>query len=149
MECRPPDSTVHGILQSGILEWVAISFSRASSQQSRDWTHVSTLQVDSLLTKPPRKPILYTYTQIHLYIYTHTHTYIYMNLGDIRDAGLFPKLGRSPGAGHNNPLWYSCLGNPIERRAICIICLSHYLPHQVLTCIPILLTLMVCLILFP
>ena len=72
-----------------------------------------------------------------------------MNLGDIRDAGLIPKLGRSPGAGHNNPLWYSCLGNPIERRAICIICLSHYLPHQVLTCIPILLTLMVCLILFP
>ena len=27
MDCSPPGSTVHGILQAGILEWVAISFS--------------------------------------------------------------------------------------------------------------------------
>ena len=31
MDCRPPGSCVHGILQAGILEWVAISFSRGSS----------------------------------------------------------------------------------------------------------------------
>ena len=30
MECNPPGSSVHGILQSRILEWVAISFSRRS-----------------------------------------------------------------------------------------------------------------------
>ena len=35
----PPDSSVHGILQAGILEWVAIPFSRGSSP-SRDWTQV-------------------------------------------------------------------------------------------------------------
>ena len=35
-----PDSSVHGILQARILEWVAISFSRGSSQL-RDWTHIS------------------------------------------------------------------------------------------------------------
>ena len=29
---RPPDSSVHGILQARILEWVAIPFSRGSSQ---------------------------------------------------------------------------------------------------------------------
>ena len=31
MDCSPPGSSVHGILQARILEWVAISFSRASS----------------------------------------------------------------------------------------------------------------------
>ena len=42
MDCSPPDSSVHGILQSRILEWVAILFSRGSSQP-RDWTEVSTI----------------------------------------------------------------------------------------------------------
>ena len=36
----PPDSSVHGILQARILEWVAIPFSRGSSQ-ARDCTFVS------------------------------------------------------------------------------------------------------------
>ena len=34
MDCSPPGSSVHGILQARILEWVAISFSRGSSQQT-------------------------------------------------------------------------------------------------------------------
>ena len=37
-----PFHTVHGILQARILEWVAIPFSRGSSQP-RDWTQVSCL----------------------------------------------------------------------------------------------------------
>ena len=40
VDCSPPDSSVHGTLQARILEWVAISFSRGSSQP-RDWTRVS------------------------------------------------------------------------------------------------------------
>ena len=40
MDCRPPGSSVHGILQAGILEWIAIPFSRGSSQP-RDRTWVS------------------------------------------------------------------------------------------------------------
>ena len=40
MDCSPPGSSVHGISQARILEWVAISFSRESSQP-RNWTHVS------------------------------------------------------------------------------------------------------------
>ena len=40
MDCSPPGSSDHGILQARILEWVAISFSRGSSQP-RDRTHVS------------------------------------------------------------------------------------------------------------
>ena len=38
--CDPMDYTVHGILQARILEWVAFSFSRASSQP-RDRTQDS------------------------------------------------------------------------------------------------------------
>ena len=40
MDCRPPGSSVHGIFQARILEWVVISFSRESSRP-RDWTWVS------------------------------------------------------------------------------------------------------------
>ena len=40
MDCSPSSSSVHGISQARILEWVAISFSRGSSQP-RDWTQVS------------------------------------------------------------------------------------------------------------
>ena len=40
MDCSPPDSSVRGILQARILEWVAISSSRGSSQP-RDHTQVS------------------------------------------------------------------------------------------------------------
>ena len=40
MDCSLPGSSVHGIFQVRILEWVAISFSRRSSQ-SRDRTQVS------------------------------------------------------------------------------------------------------------
>ena len=38
------------------------------------------------------------------------------NAGDIRDMSLIPGLGRSPGGGHSNPLQYSCLENPMDKR---------------------------------
>ena len=37
------------------------------------------------------------------------------NAGDIRDMGLIPGSGRSPGGRNAYPLQYSCLGNPIDR----------------------------------
>ena len=40
VDCSPPGSSVHGILQARILEWVAISFSRGSFLP-RYWTQVS------------------------------------------------------------------------------------------------------------
>ena len=39
MDCSPPGSSVHGILQAKILEWVAIHYSKGSSQP-RDQTQV-------------------------------------------------------------------------------------------------------------
>ena len=61
-DCSPPGSSVHGILQARILAWVAIPFSRGSSQP-RDWTQVSciagrfftiwTTREDVVLAPPP------------------------------------------------------------------------------------------------
>ena len=39
------------------------------------------------------------------------------NAGDIRDSGLIPGSGRSPGGSHGDSLQYSCLENPMDRRA--------------------------------
>ena len=56
MDDSPPGSSVHGILQAKILEWVAIPSSRVSSQ-CRDRTWVSpALQADSLPSEPPGEP---------------------------------------------------------------------------------------------
>ena len=37
--------------------------------------------------------------------------------GDVGDVGLIPGLGSSPGGGDGNHLQYSCLRNPMDRRA--------------------------------
>ena len=39
------------------------------------------------------------------------------NAGDVRDMGLIPGLGRSPGGGHGNSGQYACLENPVDRGA--------------------------------
>ena len=62
VDCSLPGSSVHGILQARILQWVAISFSRGSSRL-RDQTQVSCiadrfLLSESLTREAPLKPIL-------------------------------------------------------------------------------------------
>ena len=39
------------------------------------------------------------------------------SVGDLRDMGSIPGLGRSPGEGNDNTLQYSCLENPMDRGA--------------------------------
>ena len=58
LDCSLPGSSVHGILQARILEWVAVPFSRGSSltSQSRDWTWVSHTADRFLPSEPPGKP---------------------------------------------------------------------------------------------
>ena len=55
VDCSPPGSSVHGILQAGILERVAIPFSRGSSQP-RDQTEVSCIAGRYFTTDSPGKP---------------------------------------------------------------------------------------------
>ena len=42
------------------------------------------------------------------------------NAGDLRDTGLIPGSGGSPGGGHGNPLQYSCLENPVDSGAMVV-----------------------------
>ena len=67
MAYSPADSSVHGILQARILEWVAVRFSRGSSSPGIK-PGSPALQVDSLPSESPGKPtnnistyILYSY----------------------------------------------------------------------------------------
>ena len=58
MDCSPPGSSVHGISQARILEWVAMPSSGGSSR-TRDRTrvsHVSCIEAGSLLLAPPGGP---------------------------------------------------------------------------------------------
>ena len=67
---QPSGSSVHGILQARILEWVAVPSSRGSSGP-RDQTRESYIylhwQVGSLPLTSPRKPIECLHCAIYLY----------------------------------------------------------------------------------
>ena len=52
VDCSPPGSSVHGILQARILEWVAMLFSRGSSRP-RDQTGVSCIASRFFTAEPP------------------------------------------------------------------------------------------------
>ena len=54
MDCSPPGSSVHGILQVRIVEWVAMPYSRGSSGP-RDQIHVSCFAGRFFTSKPPGK----------------------------------------------------------------------------------------------
>ena len=51
VDCSPPGSYIHGILQARILEWVAISFSRGSSRPGIE-PRSPALQADALTSEP-------------------------------------------------------------------------------------------------
>ena len=63
MDCSLPCSSICGTLQARILEWVALSFSRRSSQP-RDRTQSPALQADALPSEPPGKPTVVAVFQI-------------------------------------------------------------------------------------
>ena len=56
IDCSPRGSSVHGMLQARILEWVSMSSSRVSSQ-ARDPTQVSCVAGEFFTTELPGKPM--------------------------------------------------------------------------------------------
>ena len=54
VDCSPPGSSIHGILQARILEWVAISFSRGSSRPGIE-PRSPALQADALTSESPKE----------------------------------------------------------------------------------------------
>ena len=60
IDCSPPGSSVHGILQARILEWVAVPSFRGSSWP-RDWTHIFCISCTAgrvFTAESPGKPLL-------------------------------------------------------------------------------------------
>ena len=74
VHCSPPASSIHGIFQARILEWVAISFSRGPSWP-RDRTPVSHTEADALLSEPPGNPITVESWDLSLEFLCHDHIF--------------------------------------------------------------------------
>ena len=120
MNCSPPDSSVHRIIQTRVLEWVAMTSSRVSSQP-RDWTCLSmspAFQVYSLPLSHQGSPTASRYAMNWAFYMAIMVKNLPANAGDIRDSGSIPGLGRSPGGGHCPRLQYSCLVNLHGQRSL-------------------------------
>ena len=139
IDCSPSGSSVHGIFQAIILEWIAISFSRRSSQPrartrvshvvDRRFTIWATRQVwDSNISS--KKTLMFMWyvncnssrsgTQEASINSWYDGTAV-KNLSacarDSWDMGSIPGFRRSPGVWNGNPLQYSCLENSMDRGA--------------------------------
>ena len=86
-DCSPPGSSVHGILQARILEWIAISFSRGFSQL-RDQTLVSHTASRLLIICATREAHKLTLGQVQL-----------ANWNDLWSPHPIPALKKSPTLG--------------------------------------------------
>ena len=107
MDCTRPGSSVRGIFQAGILKWAPFSspgefLTQGSNLGLLHW------QMDSLPLSLQGSPTV----QVALVVKNPPD-----NAGGVRDTGLIPGWGRSPGGGHGNPLHYSCLENSMDRGA--------------------------------
>ena len=78
MDCSPQGSSVHGIFQVRMLEWVVISYSRGSSRP-RDRTRVSCIVGRFFIIWATREasPTVHRNSVI-IHTHTHTHTHIYV-----------------------------------------------------------------------
>ena len=123
MGCSLLGSSVHGIFQARILEWVAISPFRGSSQP-RDWIWVSCISCIgswSFITSSTYETLIHKIlnllstkrgaraSQMALVVKN-----MLGNAGDIRHTDSIPGLGRSPGGWPGNPLQDTCLENPVD-----------------------------------
>ena len=119
MDCSLPVSSVRGILQAGILEWVAISFSKVNrkviSHQSTQLAFPPGLEevesnmkwlacVSGLCPMEKGFPGLSGQESAR-------------SAGAAGVSSLIPGPGRSPGGGNGNPLQYSWLESPTDRGA--------------------------------
>ena len=70
-----------------------------------------------LQTQPSFKPTFFHYV-VPIYLRaSQVIKNLPVNVGEARDVGSSPGLGRFPGGGNGHPLQYSCLENPMDRGA--------------------------------
>ena len=120
MNCSPPGFSVHGILQAGILEWVATSFSRGSSQP-RNQTPVSCIAGRFFTTEPPG--ITKNRYSGGFYI-TVCIVQNFSGGSAVKNPPAMQETrvqisgsGRCPRERNGNPFQYSCLEDPMDRGA--------------------------------
>ena len=78
MDCSLSDSSIHGIFQARVLEWIAISFSRGPSWP-RNWTWVSHIAGRRFTIWATREAHSFLWlNNIHIYMY---HNFIHSSLG--------------------------------------------------------------------
>ena len=102
MDCSSPGSTVSGILQSRILEWTAIPFSRGSSwPRDRAWVSCTSSLLFELQGSwcQVKFPNITPYSSCCASLVTQTVKASAYNEGD---PGLIFGSGRSPGEGNGN-----------------------------------------------
>ena len=121
MDYNLPGSSVHGISQARILEWVAISFCRGSSLL-RNWIWVSCIAVRFFTDWAMR--------EAHNLCFWPYFTLLVLMMGfpgssagkestcSVGDPSLIPGFRRSPGEGNGCPLQYSDLENSMD-------CIAH------------------------
>ena len=102
VHAQSPGSTIHGIFQARILEWVSISSLRCSSWP-RDWTYISHLA----------RQILY-----QLYNCFPGGSVGKNSPANAGEVGLIPVSGRFPGKGNGNPLQYFGLKFPRQKSLV-------------------------------
>ena len=78
-----------------------------SQKMKQEWMKTSLLFLWKILLE---RPVCIEYT------HTHTHT-VKKSACNEGNPGSIPGLGRSPGEGNGKPFQYSCLENPMGRRA--------------------------------
>ena len=96
-------------------------YCRQYSAYSRQNTGVGSLSLllGILLTQELNCGLLYCKQVLYQLSYQGSPSVWWLSVkesaGDTKDASLIPGLGRSPGVGNGNLLWYSCLGNAMDR----------------------------------
>ena len=103
VDCSPPGSSVHGILQAAMLEWVAMPSSRGCSQP-RDQTHVSCTAGRFFTTEPLKRKKVKSLSCVWLFATPWTVAYqVPPSMGFYRQeywSGLpFPSPGNLPHSG--------------------------------------------------
>ena len=105
MDCRLPGSSVHGIFQARVLEWVAIAF----SETIMSWCQPGDTFNVLVCGGRGKSHWLFFIKGIPCWLSSK-------NLpAKASDMGSIPGSGRSPWKGNGNPLQYSCMGNSMNR----------------------------------
>ena len=129
-DCSPASSSVPGILQIRILEWIAMPCPRAVVLKV--WSPTSSINIWKASYCPPPGLLNQRFRgqgpAVHLRLSKASRWFGGFPGGAggkectgqcwrLKKHGFDPWLGRSPGEGHGSPLWYSCLEIPIDRGA--------------------------------